>query len=308
MKDINNKVKRMIEYITARKGYCLMAVILMVFFAVFLSGVKIETVSRHNEKESEAAEERKSLLAQIEETTVQETENFMGTGWPEETGGKETESSSVKEADIPEDIQQSSLANPSAENVTNEEVQQESRAKTDNQQSAVQESVSNQQPSEEPSSNQQPATQPATTQSSTTQPVTQSPILPSSEKPSQREFITVSIRISCEKILNNPDLNTTAQIPSDGIFLDTKTVVKKGETVFDALKAACSDNGISYVNNGSSYGAYISSIAGLSEKQCGKYSGWKYKVNNVVPNVTCSQYELSENDEILWYYAATYTD
>ena len=56
------------------------------------------------------------------------------------------------------------------------------------------------------------------------------------------------------------------------------------------------------------HGAYISEIAGLKEKQCGKYSGWKYKVNGVVPGVACSSYELHENDVIEWYYAANYSD
>lgn len=84
--------------------------------------------------------------------------------------------------------------------------------------------------------------------------------------------------------------------------------MKKGQTVFDALDAACTDNQVKYVNQASGYGAYISEIAGLKEKQCGKYSGWKYKVNGVVPGVACSSYELHENDVIEWYYAANYSD
>ena len=141
------------------------------------------------------------------------------------------------------------------------------------------------------------------TQNDATQPQTTT-----EEKTQEKEYFAVSIKISCEKVLNHPDLNTTASLPQDGIILETRTAVKKGQTVFDALDAACTDNQVKYVNQASGYGAYISEIAGLKEKQCGKYSGWKYKVNGVVPGVACSSYELHENDVIEWYYAANYSD
>ena len=152
--------------------------------------------------------------------------------------------------------------------------------------------------------------------SQTTQKVTQKatqndgtqPQTTTEEKTQEKEYFAVSIKISCEKVLNHPDLNTTASLPQDGIILETRTAVKKGQTVFDALDAACMDNQVEYVNQASGYGAYISEIAGLKEKQCGKYSGWKYKVNGVVPGVACSSYELHENDVIEWYYAANYSD
>lgn len=314
MKDINNIWEKLRGFISARKGYCLAAVILMVFLAVFLSRVNIETVSQHNRRESAASQERQSILAQMEETGEQNTETQRKTSLPEENGSKDTESSSGGE--IIGTSQEMEEGEPEGEAFSRDTqsetesshavqstgtVQPQNNTGEENRQTSVyQQSTGGQTSGQQPSDDQQPTRPASEEQPSVTQPAT--------EKPSQSEYITVAIKISCEKVIDNPDLNTTANIPSGGIFLDTKTVVKRGQTVFDALKAACTDNEIACVYNGSSYGAYISSIAGLSEKECGRYSGWKYKVNSVVPGVACSDYELSEGDEILWYYVASYTD
>lgn len=34
----------------------------------------------------------------------------------------------------------------------------------------------------------------------------------------------------------------------------------------------------------------------------GKQSGWMYTVNGDVPNVSCSEYKIKENDEIKFQY------
>ena len=70
------------EFIKTKKGYCVLAVILMIFLAVFLSGIKIETVSEHNRKQTQQAEERKSMLAQIEkeESSGEDTQSTTETG------------------------------------------------------------------------------------------------------------------------------------------------------------------------------------------------------------------------------------
>ena len=65
-----------------------------------------------------------------------------------------------------------------------------------------------------------------------------------------------------------------------------------------------------FVGNGSATRktVYISSICGLSYKECGTYSGWKYKVNGDVPPVGCSMYKLKDGDTISWYYSINVTD
>lgn len=121
-------------------------------------------------------------------------------------------------------------------------------------------------------------------------------------------YINVHITITCSKVIDNPGLSTDARLPKDGIMLDTYVAVRNGDSVFDALKAAADDNGISLSYTKSSGSVYLGGINGLNEKQCGRYSGWRYSVNNVYPNVGCGGYTLSDGDSILFGYVATYTD
>ena len=72
-----------------------------------------------------------------------------------------------------------------------------------------------------------------------------------------------------------------------------------GASVYDALASS----GVSYNAKSTGYGMYVSSIAGVAEKEHGGMSGWMYSVNGVTPNVACSVYELSDGDSIYWWYA-----
>lgn len=67
----------------------------------------------------------------------------------------------------------------------------------------------------------------------------------------------------------------------------------KGATVYDALAAS----GISHSGD-----SYISAIGGLSEKQFGGQSGWKYYVNGSAPNKSCVDYTLQDGDRVQWSY------
>ena len=72
----------------------------------------------------------------------------------------------------------------------------------------------------------------------------------------------------------------------------------EGATVYDALCAL----GLSVNAHGSSYGTYVSAIGGLAEKQYGGTSGWMYSVNGTTPMTACSNYVLSNGDNVVWYY------
>lgn len=67
----------------------------------------------------------------------------------------------------------------------------------------------------------------------------------------------------------------------------------KGATVYDALAAS----GISHSGD-----SYITAIGGLSEKQFGGQSGWKYYVNGSAPNKSCVDYTLQDGDRVQWSY------
>ena len=75
--------------------------------------------------------------------------------------------------------------------------------------------------------------------------------------------------------------------------------LEQGSTVYDAL-ASC---GVAFNAKSTGYGMYVSSIAGLAEKEHGGMSGWMYSVNGATPNVACSSYELSDGDSVYWWYA-----
>ena len=75
--------------------------------------------------------------------------------------------------------------------------------------------------------------------------------------------------------------------------------LEPGATVYDALASS----GVSFNAKATGYGMYVSSIAGLAEKEHGGMSGWMYSVNGMTPNVACSSYELSDGDSVYWWYA-----
>lgn len=72
----------------------------------------------------------------------------------------------------------------------------------------------------------------------------------------------------------------------------------EGATAYDALCAL----GLSLNARPSSYGTYVAAIGGLAEKEHGGTSGWMYSVNGVTPNTACSNYVLSNGDNVVWYY------
>lgn len=123
------------------------------------------------------------------------------------------------------------------------------------------------------------------------------------EEPAKTEksTVTVTFSISCKNALNYG-----ADVPSSGYFLSPVSyTAEEGETVFDALKTLCRDNGIS-LNYQDIY--YIQGIGGLNEKDCGGQSGWMYRVNGTAPNKAACKYTLSDGDRVEWYYVTSPSD
>ena len=104
----------------------------------------------------------------------------------------------------------------------------------------------------------------------------------SSQQPS---YVTVTVSVTSSAV-GNP-------VSSGGTF-----TFNESATVYDALCAL----GLSVNAHGSSYGTYVSAIGGLAEKQYGGTSGWMYSVNGTTPMTACSNYVLSNGDNVVWYY------
>lgn len=101
----------------------------------------------------------------------------------------------------------------------------------------------------------------------------------------QPGYVTVTVSVTSSAV-GNP-------VSSGGTF-----TFNEGATVYDALCAL----GLSVNAHGSSYGTYVAAIGGLAEKEHGSTSGWMYSVNGVTPMTACSNYVLSNGDNVVWYY------
>lgn len=101
----------------------------------------------------------------------------------------------------------------------------------------------------------------------------------------ESNYVTVMVSVTSSAV-GNP-------VSSGGTF-----TFNEGATVYDALCAL----GLSVNAHGSSYGTYVSAIGGLAEKQHGGTSGWMYSVNGTTPMTACSNYVLSNGDNVVWYY------
>lgn len=101
----------------------------------------------------------------------------------------------------------------------------------------------------------------------------------------QPGYVTVTVSVTSSAV-GNP-------VSSGGTF-----TFNEGATAYDALCAL----GLSVNAHGSSYGTYVAAIGGLAEKQYGGTSGWMYSVNGTTPMTACSNYVLSNGDNVVWYY------
>lgn len=117
----------------------------------------------------------------------------------------------------------------------------------------------------------------------------------------QSKTITVTVAVSCKNALSYG-----ADVPQSGYILEqTRLTLKNGQTVFDALEAACDKNGVSLTYQSKSY---ITGIGGLNEKDCGGASGWMYRVNGTNPMKAASKYTLKNGDTVEWYYVTDSND
>ena len=95
------------------------------------------------------------------------------------------------------------------------------------------------------------------------------------------------------------------RLPKDGVIYETKEVkFTEGESCFDILERELKNAGILIESSitPATKSVYIEGINNLYEFDCGKQSGWMYTVNGDVPNVSCSEYKIKENDEIKFQY------
>ena len=139
--------------------------------------------------------------------------------------------------------------------------------------------------------------------------ITAAPTSPPQVNGNENKKITVTFSVDCRNAINYGILSqgSFAQVlPSDGIILSTSAItVKNGESVMSALKKILKENRINFSISSS---GYVRMISGLSEFDCGAYSGWMYKVNGVLPSVSTKSYPLKDGDKVEFVYTCKMGD
>ncbi|MEO2530204.1 DUF4430 domain-containing protein [Collinsella aerofaciens] len=103
----------------------------------------------------------------------------------------------------------------------------------------------------------------------------------------ESNYVTVTVSVTSSAV-GNP-------VSSGGTF-----TFNEGATVYDALCAL--GLSVNAENSPLYHGVYVKAIGGLAEKEHGGSSGWCYSVNGAQPMTACSNYVLSNGDNVVWYY------
>lgn len=120
--------------------------------------------------------------------------------------------------------------------------------------------------------------------------------------------LTVTVSADCRTALENMDdivesINPISVIPEDGIVIaQCEVALNEGATAFDALTAAARNQRVSVDYVGSVYGVYVNGIGYIYEFGFGEMSGWIYRVNGELPNISAGKYELQEGDFVEFVY------
>lgn len=120
------------------------------------------------------------------------------------------------------------------------------------------------------------------------------------------ENITVYLTVDCTNVIGKENLTTSAVI-GDGKWLTSKAIVMpSGSSVYDVLLyAQLAGYGINFTENNSITNGYIVSINNLFQKECGKWSGWMYKVDGKTPGVGSKDYIVENGNNITWFFTTS---
>ncbi len=166
-----------------------------------------------------------------------------------------------------------------------------------------------------PSSSQLSAESPAPVQSSvesaaesSAESSAQPPAASSEESPPERPAVSLcTLRVRCNNALSSPQIRPEVLrlLPKDGVIIESSSVsFQPGESAFDVLRRECMARRIhlDFSSIPLTGGVYVKGIHNLYEFDCGSLSGWMISVNGEFLKSSCSDYLVSEGDEILYVY------
>lgn len=121
------------------------------------------------------------------------------------------------------------------------------------------------------------------------------------KKISENGNLSVTIRISCESILDK-EIKDKEHYAEGGIILDSAEYkMSEGDTAFDVLKKAARDKDIQMEYSGGRK-PYVEGINYLYEFDYGSLSGWLYKVNDEFQGMGCGSYKIKDGDMVEFLY------
>ncbi len=135
------------------------------------------------------------------------------------------------------------------------------------------------------------------------------------EKEKKKEKIqTDEEKLVCDLLVDYSDIfedisslkkEKQEKLKEGGIILSLNNAeFTEGESVFDVLKRELDKAEVSLKYSKMSIGnnVYIEGIDDICEFDCGKSSGWLYRVNDEHPMLSSSQYKLKTGDKIHFIY------
>ncbi len=128
----------------------------------------------------------------------------------------------------------------------------------------------------------------------------------SEEIPASLCTISVDCKNIYENITDFPE-EKRSLLPLDGYILPPIQIeFNEGESVFDVLKRELMKRKIHFEFSTAAYNsAYIEGINNIYEFDCGELSGWIYSVNGIIPQYSCSEYKLKNQDVVKFTYSCT---
>ena len=121
-----------------------------------------------------------------------------------------------------------------------------------------------------------------------------------------KKIVKITKKVSGGAGESNLFYSGTVYLP-DGSFKLTasggKVYTIPWRTALGALKAASELAGFSFTIKETSWGPFVSCIAGKCEKSEGATSGWMYQVNGQTPMVGAHEYEVKDGDVVVWYFS-----
>ena len=122
------------------------------------------------------------------------------------------------------------------------------------------------------------------------------------------DSFTVTLSVLCDTLLDNMHLlrpESHELVPEDGIiFPPTVVTVQAGDSVFDLLQQEMRNAGIHMAFRRAPVidAAYIEAINNIYEFDAGPLSGWKFKVNGYLGEISASMHILEPQDVVEWLY------